>query len=119
MQTKRIVVFLLGCILTRFILMILAKKLDPKYVRIMGYLAIPIGLSFLYLYLIGNKRADAQLEWLGDKKIWWNDLRPIHGMLYLLFAVYAIKGRDFAWVVLLVDVLLGLSAWLIHHRLLF
>ena len=83
----------------------------------MGYLAIPIGLSFMYLYFVGNEKADSQLEWLGDKKIWWNDLRPVHGFLYLLFAVYAIQQKDFAWMVLLVDVIIGLSAWLIHHRI--
>ena len=117
MQTKRLVVFLFGCILARIILVLLAKYLDPKYLRVMGYLAIPIGLSFLYLYFVGNERADSQLEWLGDKKIWWNDLRPIHGFLYLLFAIYAIQQKSYAWIVLLVDVIFGLGAWLIHHQI--
>jgi hypothetical protein len=116
MEKKRIIVFLFGCILARTILVFLAKKLDKKYVKIMGYLALPIGLSFMYLYFIGNARADAQLEWLGDKKIWWNELRPIHGTLYLLFSLYAIQGKDWAWVILLVDVIVGLSSWLIHHK---
>ena len=117
MQTKRAVVFLFGCILTRLILTLIAKQIDKKYLRIMGYLAIPIGLSFMYLYFIGNKKADAQLEWLGDKKIWWNELRPIHGSLYLLFAVYAIKQKNFAWILLLIDVTIGLLSWLLHHNI--
>ncbi len=116
METKRIIVFLFGCILTRSILVYLAKTLDKKYLKIMGYIAIPIGLSFMYLYFIGNKTADSQLEWLGDKKIWWNNLRPVHGLLYLLFAFFAIKQSEYAWVFLLIDVIIGLFGWLYHHR---
>jgi len=116
MDTKRIIVFLFGCILTRCILVYLAKTLDKKYLKIMGYIAIPIGLSFMYLYFVGNKTADSQLEWLGDKKIWWNNLRPVHGLLYLLFALFAIKQSEYAWVFLLIDVIIGLSGWLYHHR---
>ena len=116
MKTRRIIVFLFGCILTRSILVYLAKTLDKKYVKIMGYIAIPIGLSFMYLYFVGNKTADSQLEWLGDKKIWWNNLRPVHGLLYLLFALFAIKENEYAWVFLLIDVVIGLLGWLYHHN---
>lgn len=116
-QQKRIIVFLFGCILARTILVLLAKNLNKDYVKIMGYLALPIGLSFWYLYLIGNAKADAQLEWLGDKKIWWNELRPIHGTLYLLFALYAIQQNKNAWMFLACDTIIGLVAWLYHHNI--
>ena len=118
METKRIIVFLCGCILARTLLVLMAKKLDKKYVKIMGYIALPIGLSFMYLYFIGNAGADSQLEWLGDKKIWWNELRPVHGALYLLFALFAIKQKEYSWVFLLIDVIVGLVSWLIHHKIL-
>jgi len=117
METKRIIVFLLGCILARTILVVIAKNIDKKYLQIMGYIALIIGLSFLYLYFIGNSRADAQLEWLGDKKIWWNDLRPVHGILYLLFSYNAIMMNDNSWIILLIDVIIGLFSWLIHHKI--
>ena len=71
LQTKRIVVFLFGCILARIMLVFLAKKINKEHLKILGYIAILVGASFWYLYLVGNARADAQLEWLGDKKIWW------------------------------------------------
>ena len=117
LQQKRIIVFIFGCILVRTILVLLAKNLNKNYVKLMGYIAIPIGLSFWYLYLVGNARADAQLEWLGDKKVWWNELRPIHGTIYLLFALFAIQQKSFAWMFLALDVIIGLIAWLYHHEL--
>lgn len=117
MQTKRILIFLFGCILARTILALIAKNVNKENLKIMGYLAIPIGLAFMYLYFVGNDRADAQLEWLGDKKIWWNDLRPIHGTLYLLFAYHAINQKEYSWIFLLLDVVIGLLSWLIHHKI--
>ena len=50
----------------------------------------------------------------GDK-IWWNDLRPIHGTMYALFAYNAITGNDFAWIFLLIDVIIGLVSFLTFH----
>jgi len=117
METKRIIVFIFGCILTRLIITYIAKITNKENLKLMGYLALPFGLSFIYLYFIGNKRADSQLEWLGDKKIWWNKLRIIHGFNYLLFANYAIKQKDFAWQILFADTIIGLTAWLIHHKI--
>jgi hypothetical protein len=42
-------------------------------------------------------------------------LRPIHGILYLLFAFYAIKCDKNAWIFLLIDVIIGLISFLIFH----
>ena len=114
MQTKRIIVFLFGCILARTILVLMAKNLNKEYLKIMGYLALPIGLSFIYLYFFGNQRADSQLEWLGDKKIWWNQMRLVHGLIWLLFAVLAFTKFNYSWIILAIDTLIGLSVWILH-----
>ena len=75
--------FLFGCIGTRCLLAYVAKAINPDYLPYMGYVALIISLSFIYLFLFGNKTADGQLEWSGDKKIWWNNLRVVHGINYL------------------------------------
>jgi hypothetical protein len=49
------------------------------------------------------------------EKIWWNDIRPVHGLLYLLFAYLAINKNKNAWLILLFDVLFGLSMFLNNH----
>jgi len=67
------------------------------------------------LFLFGNKTADSQLEWSGDKKIWWNNLRVVHGLNYLIFAILAIQTSKNAWIPLAVDVSIGFIAWIIHH----
>ena len=114
-KVKRMLLFLFGCIGTRCLLAYIAKKINPEYLPYMGYIALIISLSFIYLFLFGNKSADSQLEWSGDKKIWWNNLRIVHGLNYLIFAILAIQKNKNAWIPLAVDVSIGLIAWIIHH----
>ena len=80
----------------------------------MGVIALIISLSFIYLYFIGNNRANRQLEWLGDKKIWWNQMRLIHGLIWLLFSILAFTKFNHSWIILAVDTLIGLSVWILH-----
>jgi hypothetical protein len=109
---KRFLLFLFGCIPTRLAIMYLAKVISPQYLSILGYLALIPAFGFYYLYFSGARKTGAEV--FGDK-IWWNNLRPIHGILYTLFAYNAIIRNTFAWIYLLVDVLFGLISFLIFH----
>ena len=109
---KRFLLFLIGCIGTRSLLVYLAKTTNKTYLMYMGYLALLPAIGFFYLFLTGSRKTGAEV--FGDK-IWWNDLRPIHGILYYLFAYNAINGNSNAWKYLLVDVMVGLSSFLAFH----
>jgi hypothetical protein len=109
---KRFLLFLFGCIGIRTLFVVLAKIANKTYLRYMGYLAILPAIGFFYLFLSGSRKTG--IEVFGDK-IWWNNLRPVHGLLYSLFAYNAIKGNNFAWIYLLVDVIIGLFSFLIFH----
>jgi hypothetical protein len=78
----------------------------------LGYLALLPAIGFFYLYFSGIRKTGPEV--FGDK-IWWNELRPIHGLLYFLFAYNAIIGNQNSWVYLLVDVLFGVTSFLIFH----
>jgi len=112
---KRFVLFLFGCISSRLLLVYIAKNIDIKFLPFMGYLLLLPAIGFFYIYLTGIRKRG--LEVFGDK-IWWNDLRPIHGFLYLLFSYNAIIGNKNAWIILFVDVLFGLISFLIYHFIL-
>ena len=115
MLTKRLLMFLIGCIGSRSALVILTKKINPSYLPLIGYMGIAIALGFFYVYFIGSPKADAQLEWAGDKKIWWDNLRVVHGLNYLIFGILAINKNEHSWIILAIDVIIGLCAWLSHH----
>jgi hypothetical protein len=109
---KRFMLFLIGCIGSRALFVYIAKNVDLKYLPWLGYLAILPMVGFIYIYLTKSRQTGAEV--FGDK-IWWNDLRPLHALLYGLFAYYAISKASFAWMFLLADVVIGLCAFLIYH----
>ena len=111
---KRMLLFLIGCIGTRTLFILLAKYLDKKYLPYMGYIAIAIAIGFSIIYITGIRNTGPEV--FGDK-IWWNNLRPVHALLYFIFAYLAINQSDYSWIVLLIDVIIGLSAFVIFHKM--
>jgi hypothetical protein len=109
---KRMLMFLIGCIGVRSLFVIIAKYINTNYLKYLGYLALLPAMGFIYIFLTGSRKTGPEV--FGDK-IWWNNLRPIHAILYLLFAYNAIIGNKQAWMYLLADVLIGLISFLIYH----
>jgi hypothetical protein len=109
---KRFLMFLIGCIGLRSLFVVIAKNINIRYLKYLGYLALLPATGFLYIFLTGSRKTGP--ETMGGK-IWWNNLRPVHSLLYFLFAYAAITGNKQAWLYLLVDVLLGLISFLIYH----
>ena len=109
---KRFLLFLIGCIGTRALFVYVAKNIDVKYLPFLGYLALLPAIGFIYIYLTGSRKTGGEVF---GEKIWWNDLRPIHSLIYFLFAYNAIIGNNKAWIYLLVDVIFGLISFLIFH----
>lgn len=109
---KRFLLFLIGCIGIRTLLVYLAKTVNKEVLKIMGYIALMPAFGFFYIYFTGSRQTGAEVF---GEKIWWNHLRPIHGTLYALFALNAISGNSNAYIYLLVDVLIGLISFLTFH----
>lgn len=104
--------FLFGCMAARFGLVLLAYVLPPKYLPWMGAAALAIATGFFLIYVNGWRKTGLET---GGKRIWWNDLRPIHAFLWFAFAALALMKQRKAWVVLLIDTLIGLVAFTLHH----
>lgn len=110
--TKRHLLFLLACIPSRLAITAIAY-FYPKYLPILGMLAILPAVGFLIIYAFGLRRVGAETF---QSKIWWNSLRPVHGFLWGFFAVLALRKSPHAWKVLLLDTMIGLGAFLLHHH---
>jgi hypothetical protein len=108
----RFILFLFGCIGMRLIFVIIAKNVSIQYLQYLGYLALVMPVAFMYIFLTGSRKTGAEV--LGDK-IWWNNLRPLHALIYGLFAYNAIKGNPNAWIFLFLDVIIGLVSFLTYH----
>ena len=110
---KRFLLFLFGCIPLRLLLVYIAKNASINILQIMGYLALIPAFGFIYIYYSGTRQTGAEV--FGDK-IWWNYLRPIHALFYIMFALSAIYYKErSAYIWLLFDVILGLVSFLWFH----
>lgn len=118
---KRFLLFLFLCIGARSTLTILSAKIEKKYLPILGIITLPISIEFLRIYIFGSDKADAQIDWV-QGNVWWNDLRIVHGLLYLSFTIasfFAINEKyrknNKSWVILLSDTIIGLVSFLHYH----
>lgn len=111
---KRFLLFLIGCIGVRLSLVYVAKNYkDQKVVKnILLIFTLLVSVGFFFIYFTGIRKKGT--ETFGSD-IWWNNLRPLHGFLYLLFAILLYQNKSYAWMVLLADVIIGLSAFLMFH----
>jgi hypothetical protein len=109
---KRFLMFLVGCIGVRLLFVIITKNIHTTYLKYLGYLALLPAIGFMYIYVTGSRKTGAEVF---GEKIWWNELRPVHSILYFLFAYNAIIGNPQSWIYLLVDVVIGFISFLIHH----
>jgi len=110
--TKRNLLFLLGCIGIRSFFVYLAKTIKKDYLQWMGWIALLPAIGFLYIWWNNLRKSGPEVM---GTRIWWNDLRPIHSALYFIFAVMAIYKQTNAYVPLLVDVIIGLVAFIGHR----
>lgn len=109
---KRITLFLFGCIGIRTLITYIAKTIPSQYLPYMGYLALIPAVGFMYFYLSGTRTTGPEV--FGDR-IWWNPIRPLHAMLYGLFAYSAILASPEAWKFLFADTVFGLVSFLVYH----
>lgn len=108
----RALVFLVGCIGTRSALAFLAARASPDILHIMGLVALLPAIGFAYIYVTGSRTTGPEV---GGERIWWDGLRPVHSVLYAMFAYHAIRRDKDAWRFLAVDVGIGFLAWALRH----
>jgi len=109
---KRFSLFLLGCIPLRLLFVKISKTVNREWLPTLGALALLPVIGWLWIYF-GHPRNTGPEVFGG--RIWWNNIRPIHAMLYASFAYLAFRKNKNAYIPLLLDVILGLTSFLFHH----
>ena len=105
------IMFLFGCIIVRSLFVLVAKYINPTYLPILGLLALIPATGFIVIWFGLIKRDKGTF----GQKTWWDNLRLVHASLYILFALLAFKKNKYSWIPLLLDVIIGLGAFINHH----
>jgi hypothetical protein len=94
----------------RISFVLISKTISKKYLPYLGYLALLPAIGFAYIFIFGKRKRGTF-----GQRIWWNNVRPVHSILYLTFAYLAITKSDKAYIPLLIDVIIGLSGFIFYH----
>ena len=100
------------CLAARVGLAVAAKLIPLRFLPWMGAAALVPAIGFFVIFAMGWRKTGAEV---GGKRIWWNALRPVHGLLFLSFALLAFWQIRRAYLVLVADVVLGAVAFAVHH----
>lgn len=111
MDSRSLWYFMIGCIGVRVLFVIIAKNAPLPWLKILGVIALFPAFGFSYLFLSGARQGKGAF----GESIWWESLRPIHAVLYFLFALFAITGKREAWVFLLLDIVIGATGFFYVH----
>jgi hypothetical protein len=109
----RICLFLFICVPVRLLLAYAIKQTNAKHLKYIGYAMLIAAALFILSYF--NFKQGRRKGAFGGK-IWWNDMRAVHGCVYLLFSLFAIKQNSSSWMILVIDVFIGLVAFLIQYK---
>lgn len=108
---RRFIYYLVGCMGARSALTYLVKQ---RIFSQIGIIPLVMGMGFLYIYFYGSQSADEQLKW-ANAKVWWNDYRVVHGIIYSTAGLLSLYNHPCAWMLLAVDTFLGLVLFLHYH----
>ncbi len=111
---KRFILFLVGCIGLRLAFVYIAKYASYYTNIFLALITLVISIGFFIVYFGGFRKVGIETQ---GSPIWWNHLRPLHGFLYLLFSIMVFSNiyYKYAWIVLAIDVSIGLISFLFFH----
>jgi len=94
------------CILVRACIVYLAYIVTTEHLRLLSIPAFLIGASFIY-----QLKKKKKIGYFGGK-VWWH--RGIHAFLWILFAILALMKKRKAYIVLIIDLIIGIISF-VHN----
>lgn len=113
---RRNLLFLIGCLGVRGMLVVAAYLLPLNYLKYLGFIMLLFAAGFGGTWALGLRQGP--LGGFGTK-MWWQEHRLYHAINFLAFAILAIKKNRFSWLILLFDWILGLSFFMNQHYSIF
>ena len=109
---KEIFYYFLICIFFRLLIpLVVFFTMNYKYLNVIyGLIFTTISLGFVYQYLTKYRKKGAF-----NNQIWWDYLRPVHVINYMLSAYYVYNKDIKVIYILIIDILIGIAGFMNHH----
>jgi len=98
--------FIFGCLPIRLFLIYIAKKASITQLRLLSIPAFLISIVFIYQQKKGGN------GYFGGP-VWWH--HSIHALLWMIFAVLAFRKIQSAYIVLVVDLIVGVISFINNY----
>ena len=112
MDKRRLVLFLIGCMGARTGLTYIVKHHAHAHKNALASLLLIPAFGFAYIYMNDLRKTGAEV--FGDR-IWWNDLRPFHALMYFVTAALVHTRTNKSHYPIALDTLVGLLSFTYHH----
>lgn len=106
---ERFIIFVTMCFTARLLIAYVAKNLKKSHNKYAIVVAIMIASGFLYNYIIKKSKGGF------GQKVWWNNYRLIHSIMFYLFAYMTYFNESNAYKILVIDAIMGLLFSIHHH----
>ena len=101
-----ILLYILFCIPIRTLLIYLTYH--KKELNII-YILATIGFLIKFFNNNNNERG------FFNSLVWWNDLRFIHSIIYIIYLILIYKKYDKAYIILIIDLLIGIIGFINNY----
>jgi len=106
-----IIYYYIICIFVRLSLaycVFFVQKMPIRYMFVLLYFILSIGA--LYQYIVKTRRIGAF-----NNKVWWDNLRPIHSLLFLFTSIGLFYKYKYSYMFLLLDTLISILGFINNH----
>tara|TARA_Y100000768_G_C23897241_1_gene643257 strand:- start:195 stop:539 length:345 start_codon:yes stop_codon:yes gene_type:complete len=109
-----LLLFISTCLLSRIILIYVAKNATPVQLRFLSIPAIFLGVYTIRLNVNTALKKDKNKK-TSKKLIWWKSFRGFHSFFWILFGILAMKRYNKAYLVLVVDLIISIVSFFHHY----
>jgi L-asparagine transporter-like permease len=106
--------FIFTCLLSRVILIYLARNSSTEQLRFLSVPAILIGVYAIIISVKKNLRKEEEKEET-KKDLWWKSFRNLHAFLFILFGILAMKGYKKSYIVLIIDLIISTISFIYYY----
>ena len=106
-MSNLVLLYWLVCIPVRTSLAVGIKYIPIDYLPYTAIIAFIAASLWLWRFFTNKPNSKGSF----GQSVWWNKMRVVHSLIWIAFGVLALLKNKYAYLLLLLDVLVGIGGW--------